>query len=378
MARKCNQTKKDISSVNKAAYLRYLAIDECLSTPGDGMTKKEIQAMVSKKIAERRGEHVRGIDIQEEGKEYNDGGQEISIRQIEYDLNNMEEIFQFPFDLEKCKTKEGRLVKYKYPDKNFSIRNMPISSTEAIHLQAVLEMLSRLKGLPQQQWINETIEKLSDLHSVDVENVVEFDRTDFSDISDKLGVFYGPLYDAIVKKRVIRVKWISFKDGQIEALIHPYLLKQYNHRWYLIGKSSVNTIMNEVGFEGILNVPIDRMIPYSDESVIGYEAKVDFEGHDMEDFYSDLVGVTFTKEGPMKVKFRVSDSLKPYIISKPIHESQTIIKSEVNTFIIEVHNNYELKSLLRSHGVGLEVLEPLSLRDEMKRDFETLVGMYNK
>ena len=378
MSKNRNTTKKDISTVNKAAYVRYMLIDECLSTPGDGMTKKEIQAKISKKLAEIRGEqNVREIDRQEEGEEYNDGGQEISIRQIEYDLNNMEEIFKFPFDLEECKTKDGRLVKYKYPDKNFSIRNMPISSTEAIHLQAVLEMLSRLKGLPQQKWINEAIEKLSELHSVDVENVVEFDRSDFS-ISEKLDLFYGPLYDALIKKRVVRVKWMSFKEGLVEALIHPYLLKQYNHRWYLIGKSNVNTIKIEGGFEGILNVPIDRMIPYSEGSVIGYEAKVDYESHDMEEFYSDLVGVTFTKEGPMKVKFRVSDSLKPYIISKPIHESQTVIKSEINTFVIEVHNNYELRSLLRSHGVGLEVLEPLSLREEMKRDFETLVEMYNK
>ena len=376
MSKNHKTTKKDISTVNKAAYVRYMLIDECLRTPGDGMTKKEIQAKISKKLAEIRGEqNVREIDRQEEGEEYNDGGQEISIRQIEYDLNNMAEIFKFPFDLEECKTKDGRLVKYKYPDKNFSIRNMPISSTEAIHLQAVLEMLSRLKGLPQQKWINEAIENLSELHSVDVENVVEFDRSDYSDISDKLEIYFGPIYDAIVSKRVIKVKWCSFNEGNVEAVIHPYMLKQYNHRWYLIGKSEKNTIKIGGGFKGILNVPIDRMIQFSEETVIGYETKDVFEEYDVEGFYEDLIGVTLTKAGPQKIKFRVTDKLKPYILSKPLHETQTPIRED-NTFSIKVHINYELRSLIRSHGVGLEVLEPQSLREEMRKEFEELVSKY--
>lgn len=117
------------------------------------------------------------------------------------------------------------------------------------------------------------------------------------------------------------------------------------------------------------------MIQYSEETVIGYATKDVFEEYDVEGFYEDLIGVTLTKAGPQKIKFRVTDKLKPYILSKPLHETQTPIRED-NTFSINVHINYELRSLIRSHGIGLEVLEPLSLREQMREEYEMLAQKY--
>lgn len=394
MARKGNQTKKDISSVNKAAYLRYLAIDECLSAPGTAFTKEELRAWVTLKMVKFKGydtdddtgeiieitneDFYENIDRQKEGKKYlHKIPPKVSIRQIEYDLASMFRLFAIPFEIEDCKTKEGRLVRYKYPDKNFSIRNLPISPIEALHLSSVLEMLSRLKGLPQHKGLNEAIESLKKIHNVELKSVVEFENSDSEKINNKFDVFYGPLYDAIISNKVIRVKWLSFKDGEIRAVVHPYLLKQYNQRWYLIGYTEKNNIYTENGpLKEILNIPFDRMIPFSDKEPIQYVDDKFIEYY-VDNFYRDLVGVSMTKAGPLKIKLKVTDKLKPYIESKKLHRTQSIIDKE-NTFTIRVHNNYELKSLLRSHGVGLEVLEPQSLREEMKSDFETLVEMYNK
>ena len=416
MSKNRNTTKKDISTVNKAAYLRYTAIDECLSAPGEGFTKKELQAKITRKIIEFMGYEVdedtrtkidiapdlyKPIDKQKEGVEYHDKfNSKVSIRQIEYDLNNMSKLFKFPFLLEDCKIKEGRLVRYKYPLQNFSIRNLPISPVEAMHLNSVLEMLSRLKGLPQHKGLEEAISSLQKIHNVELKQIVEFENSNSDKINNKFSIFYGPLYDAIISNKVIRVKWFSFEKGETRAVVHPYLLKQYNQRWYLIGYSEKNNIRLESGktLNGILNIPFDRMISFSDEEPIQYMEEKFVEPqsivtkdltiqkilnswssgiHRVEDFYKNLVGVTFTEGGPQIIKFRVTDKLKPYIQSKLLHKTQTPIQND-NTFTINVHINYELKSLIRSHGVGLEVLEPQSLREEMKRDFETLVEMYNK
>lgn len=369
MAKKVN--KKDITSVNKAAYQRYLIIDECLSNrTWGGWTKMELL----EKLKNPNG----SVRRQTEADAYYKCADQKGLRQLEYDLEDMFAVHDLLPEQYLKKERDGRLMRYSYIDPKFSLRKMPISSLEALHLKSVLEMLARLKGLPQDKWIEESIANLKTLYNVEIlrtEEVVEFDRSDYSAISNKLEVFYGPLYDAIVAKRVIKVKWHSFKDGDCEAVIHPYKLKQYNHRWYLIGKSEKNTIKTENGFKGILNVPLDRMMPYLENSVIGYETKTQFEEYDMEDFYYDLIGVTFTKEGPQEIKFKVTDQLKPYIESKPLHDTQTPIKED-NTFIINVHNNYELRSLIRSHGIGLEVLEPLSLREQMREEYEELAQKY--
>ena len=367
MAQKRNKKKKDLSSVNKAAYLRYLIIDECLSNrTWGGWTKMEMLEKLANPYSQVRR--------QSEGDIYYKEASRKGLRQLEYDLEDMFYVHGLLAEEYLQKEKEGRLVRYSYKDPKFSLRNKPISSTEALHLNSVLEMLSRLKGLPQQKWIDESIANLKSLYKIEINNslsVVEYDNADYMD-NTKLETFYGPLYDAIVGRRVIKVRWISFKDGEQEDSIHPYMLKQYNHRWYIIGKSERE---KNKGKDIIYNVPLDRMIPYSNEEVIGYNSKVQYEIYDIEEFYYNLVGVTFTEEGPQKVRLKVSDALRPYVESKTIHGTQTKI-DENNTFTITVHINYELKSLLRSHGVGLEILEPLSLREEMRKEFEELVSKY--
>jgi predicted DNA-binding transcriptional regulator YafY len=394
MKRKENDVNKDISLIQKAAYLRYTAIDECLSAPGEGFTKKELQAKITRKIIEFIGYEVdedtgtkidiasdlyKPIDKQKEGVEYHDKfNSKVSIRQIEYDLNNMSKLFKFPFLLEDCKIKDGRLVRYKYPLEKFSIRNLTISPVEAMHLYSVLEMLSRLKGLPQHKGLEEAISSLQKIHNVELKQIVEFENSNSDKINNNFSIFYGPLYDAIISNKVIRVKWFSFKDGEKRAVVHPYLLKQYNQRWYLIGYSERNNIYIEPGkpLKKILNIALDRMIPFTEKEPIQY-AEDKYIEYGVDNFYRNLVGVSFTENGPQKIKLKVTNDLKPYVESKPLHNTQTPIMED-NTFTITVHINYELRSLIRSHGVGLEVLEPQSLREEMKRDFETLVEMYNK
>ena len=373
MSKNRNTTKKDISTLTKAALNRYFIIDECLSNRyqrPDGWTVTELRVMITKKLRGYADTYVpeyygsKGYPYDED---WFKSDVSISKRQIQKDLKDMEKLYDINIDF----VEKGRLVRYYYEDSKFSIRNLPISSTEALHLQSVLSMLSRLKGLPQQEWINESIENLKKLYNVPDEKIIDFEVSSYSHVSDKLETFFGPLYEAITNKKVIAVKWNSFKDGECEAIIHPYLLKQYNHRWYLIGKSEKNNIKVENGFKGILNVPLDRMLQYSKDCLVGEAPGEVFEKYDLEDFYDDLIGVTFTLAGPQKVKLKVTDALKPYIVSKPLHESQTPVRED-NTFTIIVHINYELKSLLRQHGKGIEVLEPLILREEMRKEYELL------
>lgn len=356
--------KKDISSVNKAAYQRYLIIDECLSNrTWNGWTKME--------LLEKLKNPDSNVRRQTEGDEYYMDADRKGMRQLEYDLEDMFDVHGLLAEQYLKKERDGKLMRYSYKDPKFSLRSMPISSLEALHLKSVLEMLSRLKGLPQQKWIVEAIDNLKKLYKVEISQsteVVEYDSTDYTISGVYLEKFYGPLYDAIVGKRVIKIRWNSYKDGEQEDSLHPYLLKQYNHRWYIIGKSEREKAK---GKEIIYNVALDRMIPYSENEVVGTNNKVEYEEYDMEEFYYDLVGVTFTPEGPQKIKLKVADALKPYIESKPLHVTQTSIKDD-NTFTITVHINYELKSLLRQHGKGLEVLEPLSLREEMRKEYELL------
>lgn len=60
----------------------------------------------------------------------------------------------------------------------------------------------------------------------------------------------------------------------------------------------------------------------------------------------------------------------PYVLTKPIHNSQRLIKANedgsiiIHLFLIE---NYEFERLLLGFGNGLQVLRPPHLRERIKK-----------
>ena len=79
-----------------------------------------------------------------------------------------------------------------------------------------------------------------------------------------------------------------------------------------------------------------------------------------------MVGVTV--QGDLhRVLIKVDIDHWPYINTKPLHGSQTIKKAEKDYVIIGLHVklNFELQSLLLSHGEKIEVLEPMELKNKI-------------
>jgi predicted DNA-binding transcriptional regulator YafY len=112
---------------------------------------------------------------------------------------------------------------------------------------------------------------------------------------------------------------------------------------------------------------------------------------DLSERFEDIVGVTLYEDRPIEhIVFWVSDFSKNYVITKPIHESQTSIKGEAENNLHEKHpqldggaffsidciQNYELIRELCSFGKELIVLEPSSIRDEAFKRISMMVDKY--
>jgi predicted DNA-binding transcriptional regulator YafY len=83
------------------------------------------------------------------------------------------------------------------------------------------------------------------------------------------------------------------------------------------------------------------------------------------------VGVTVnTGLQPRKLELWIDHINAPYVITKPLHNTQRLIKTNDDGSII-IHllviENYELDRLLLGFGAGLEVLQPERLRNRMRR-----------
>jgi predicted DNA-binding transcriptional regulator YafY len=334
-------------ATNKHAIIRYHALDQCFSNPGRKYFIDDLIEACNKALYENNSK-LEGV----------------KRRQVFEDIKFMESEQGWSVPLERLK--DGKQVFYRYDDRSFSIKNQPVNELEANQLKETLSILTRFKGMPQFEWMEEMFVRLETSFKLKGNNevIVGFEQNPYL----KGLHHFTALFNAIQYKKVLEVNYQGFKQSKISKMtIHPYYLKQYNSRWFLFG-------LNEE-LKTISNLALDRIADLQ-------ELKEDYINNteiNFEEYYDDIVGVTVIKNKPtQKVLLKASITIWPYIQSKPLHGSQKVISKDHDYIIMElmVQVNYELTTLLFSYGESLEVLEPEELVTEIKNKAEALLKNY--
>ncbi|MEP1306533.1 MAG: WYL domain-containing protein [Balneola sp.] len=322
-------------SINKNALLRYQVLDRCFSNPGRNYFIDDLLHEVNKAL-----------------EEYNGKASQIKRRQLFDDIRFMESDQGWSIPLNRLK--DGRKVYYRYSDSNFTISRQPLNDSELNQISSAISVLSRFAGAPQFEWVQELLPVLKDRFDIKTSSkeVISLE----SNIDLKGIEHLTPLYDAIIKEQVLTIEYQDFKSESIYSYtFHPYYLKQYNNRWFVIGLNKDHDI-------GTWTVALDRIqkIDYSTAKYISSETN-------WNDYFFDIIGVTRPEDADtQKIIFEFTKEQAPYVITKPIHPTQ---KHEWNDDMlqvsIEVIPNYELESLILSFGEKVKVLEPESLKDRI-------------
>jgi len=249
----------------------------------------------------------------------------------------------------------------------FSINKQPLNETEENQLKEALLTLSRFKGMPQFEWIEEIITRLDSGLGLSKNNqqIIEFEKNDFLKGLEHITTFYN----AILYKKVIEVRYKSFKQENCQSIIfHPYYIKQFKNRWFVFG-------LNEE-FGQLTNLALDRIISIIENK----KAYIPNTAIDFVEYFEDVIGVTVDKEANLeKVQLKINKDLYPYIQTKPLHGSQKIKeKTETHVLIeLEVIPNYELESLLLSFGEGITVLSPQTIQERIKNRLHLTLNNYD-
>jgi predicted DNA-binding transcriptional regulator YafY len=193
----------------------------------------------------------------------------------------------------------------------------------------------------------------------------------------------GTLFDLISNEVVIRLHYHTFSDATTRNIdFHPYLLKQYNDRWFLLGAADSDKV--------ILNFALDRINkvePLPEKKYLPCP-------EDLSERFEDIVGVTLFEERPVEhILCWISDASKNYVDTKPIHGSYTPIKGEKDQqlrdeypqlqggmfFTLDCINNFELIRELCSFGKDLIVLRSDgTVADDVKRRVCEMYEQYNR
>ena len=307
------------------------------------------------------------------------GQEPVSKRCVEKDLNYLE--FDSPFDIEieeywvGAPDKNGKSYSkrcIRYLDPTFSIFKPKLTEDEKTVLTTALDTLGSFDGLENFEWLSDLKGRLE---LEEHQPIISFSKN----ILDN-STLIARLFTSIKLKQVISLEYHTFEDSNVRIVeVCPYLLKEYNNRWFLIAAAC------DTG--KILTFPLDRI----DEFSISYIQKYISAPKDFDEYFEDIIGVTYNNDAPLEeVIFWVSDKSKDYVLTKPIHGSQILIRGsrEVdlhaqypkllggNYFRIKCRENYELIRELISFGPELIVVAPMHIVEKIEDRLKLMINYY--
>lgn len=335
-------------ALNKNALIRYKTIDKCLQNNYRQWTLEDLIEACSDALYEYEGRTVN-----------------VSKRTVQLDIQMMRSDklgYNAPIVVYDKKF-------YRYEGEDYSITDIPLNENDMNVLTETVEMLKQFKDFSLFSELGGIIQRLEDKvykEKTHRSSIIHLDKNE-----NLKGLHWlDELYQAIQKKVVLKVEYKSFKATEANVItFHPYLLKEFNNRWFLIGMGNKN--------RGMVNLALDRIV------AVDYDFSTPYEENDFDpdDFYKDVVGVTVSRVRPSVVKLWIDKHNAPYVLTKPIHHSQRLVKEHEDgsieiTFLVKP--NFELERLLLGFGEAIEVIKPENLRRRIAEKLEHAANKYKK
>lgn len=358
---------------NKNAVIRYMYLDQMLSDRYNKYTCEDLLKKVNERL-ELAGYTTIGGD-QSNYDRYIKSGK----RLIQIDIQALQDS-PFNMVIDSSEKLYGSPV-YRYADQTQSLFSKPLSDDEKRLLQEVLNTLGQFSGLESFEWLNDLQEKLNDNRAFGrseydkdmlvPRKIISFSSNDYLKGKDYLGT----LFALISNKKVVDVEYEPFGEAPRTIRLYPYLLKQYNDRWYLIG-TPLATPEYPYQEDFYVNLPLDRM-----NSVIAVDGVeyIDCDEH-FEERYEDIVGITWFKEEELtEILLAVKNSYTGYVDTKPLHGSQIKLSTERQAELHDKYNafdgytfytlnlkpNRELYNTIYRNGESIILISPSQIRERM-------------
>lgn len=329
----------------KCSDIRYRVLDRCLRR--GGYSTATLMAEVNKELELQGFPRITALN---------------TIRQ------DMDYIASSYPDINIIEKRSGRNITYAYGNPDSSIFHLPFNDNELAQLSQCMAILSQFEGTPQMEWMQSFIDRFRQYLNINVDGrrVVGFDECRYLRGKDH----FAELLSAICNKQVLTVGYKSFRRGSVkEVILHPYYIKEYNNRWFLLGK--------EHGFNSISHLAFDRIEWIKPVTGVTFIENLEYDFND--EYFSDIIGVTKRMEcEPEKIRLWIAGSLYPYIQTKPLHETQKLKNHDDNGYEIEieVRPNYELEQLILSYGERMKVLSPSTLKETIKERLHSAAKNY--
>lgn len=334
--------------VNKNAYIRYRIIDACLRDKENSFPTKEY---IIKKCRER-------------------ADSEVSDSTFEKDIQAMrkQNVPGFFAPIKYDKRHNG----YFYDDPAYSIESFGVKTEDPDAIEFGAALLQQYKNSPMLCCYAPAIDKI--MCMINARKIADTDELNNFICPDIHPQFNGAeqfeaVLAAIKSKTVLSIAYRTLtSEKPWNYLIHPYLLREYRDRWFLIGLDQKKNKIRALCLEMIMS-----MTP---------ENKVEFTGGDFDinEYCNKLLGITATNRQPEIIRLQVKNKKAWEIIDTPLHKSQEIELREEKYSILryELIPNDEFISEILAMGCDVKILEPPKLIKRIEKKLKKCLKNYRK
>ena len=156
------------------------------------------------------------------------------------------------------------------------------------------------------------------------------------------------------ENRKVRFVYRKFSDNSYtERELEPYGLKEFNNRWYLVGKDTDKRIK----VFGLDRMESFRIAPERFSFPVGFN---------LPDYFRDCFGITRinTSKGPETIVLEFTTFTGKYVKTCPLHSSQEILEDTDKQLKIrlKLHITHEFIAEMRAYGDDVKIVSPVSLR----------------
>ena len=266
-------------------------------------------------------------------------------------------------------TKKGRYGGF-YLDQDFYMKDPNLTEEE---LEAVLmasQILTEENGFIYEKELkraNTKIKNISLNKNLDLRELkpdIDFKISNIGSLENFEDII-AKINFAMSKGRTVRLSYFAMnKNSAIEKDVDPYTILFRQGAWHLIGYCNLR---NEIGIFEISRI---KSISITN---LAYIKPANFS---VKEYFKNSRGTFRGEQTLVKIKF--SKNVANFIMETKWHENQKIEKlyDDSIMFSVYVNNLEEIKRWVMGFGMDAEVVDPLTLREEIKDEVLDIYNIY--
>lgn len=173
--------------------------------------------------------------------------------------------------------------------------------------------------------------------------------------------------EAIGSSEKICFSYAGFNRSRVDKdiLFHPYFVKRYKQRWYMVGCREVQKDVRTYALDRVrsmIRVNESFMMP---------------ETLDPSQFFNNIIGITLSKAPVRIVKLQTTPQQAKYFRALPLHSTQQEeIHDRYSVFTYHLKLNFELVHEILGFGSQVQVLAPKELKVMVKDELMKTLSNY--